>query len=78
MLGLPDKKHHLEFTQYQTKTALQAPTKENLMVFYFDSEEVYHSTKTTGYNKWEFHPWNRRIRIGETKVKLMKIQTDGV
>lgn len=43
MLGLPDKKHHLEFTQYQSKTALLAPTKENLMVFYFDSEEAYHS-----------------------------------
>lgn len=43
MLGMPDKRCHLEFTQYQTKTDLPTPTKENLMVFYFDTSEAYQS-----------------------------------
>ena len=29
MLGLPDKDHHLEFTQYKDKLPLPEPTKEH-------------------------------------------------
>lgn len=41
MLGLPDKTHHLEFTQKTNKSPLPAPTKENLLVFYYDSPAAY-------------------------------------
>lgn len=32
---------HLEFTQHIDKTPLPEPTKENLLVFYYDSPEEY-------------------------------------
>lgn len=41
MLGLPDTHHHLEFTQHEDKATLPPPTKENLIVFYFDTPEKY-------------------------------------
>lgn len=41
MLGLPDKTYHLEFTQHIDKMPLPKPTKENLMVLYFDNVEEY-------------------------------------
>lgn len=42
MLGLPGEQYHLEFTQHNSQTALPEPTRENLLVFYFDSPEKYH------------------------------------
>jgi hypothetical protein len=39
MLGLPDEKYHLEFTQHTDATTSPAPTKENLLVFYFKNSE---------------------------------------
>ncbi|WP_461533246.1 VOC family protein [Sinomicrobium sp.] len=41
MLGMPDKTYHLEFTQHMDKAPLPEPTKENLIVFYYDSSEEY-------------------------------------
>lgn len=41
MFGLPDSEHHLEFTQYETETALLEPTKEHLFVFYFNNLAAY-------------------------------------
>lgn len=41
MLGMPDKTYHLEFTQHIDKAPLPEPTKENLIVFYYDSPEEY-------------------------------------
>ncbi|WP_293916341.1 MULTISPECIES: VOC family protein [unclassified Sphingobacterium] len=41
MLGLPDSRHHLEFTQYADPVSLPAPTKENLLVLYYDRPEQY-------------------------------------
>lgn len=41
MFGMPDKKYHLEFTQHKDKAPLPKPTKENLIVFYFDTPEEY-------------------------------------
>lgn len=41
MLGMPDKTHHLEFTQHINKEPLPKPTKENLIVLYYDSPEEY-------------------------------------
>ena len=41
MLGLPDKTYHLEFTQHIEKMPLPAPTKENLLIFYYDSPLKY-------------------------------------
>ncbi|WP_396189276.1 VOC family protein [Flavobacterium sp.] len=41
MLGLPDKTYHLEFTQHIDKLPLPEPTKENLLIFYYDSPQEY-------------------------------------
>lgn len=41
MIGLPDEKFHLEFTQHPAQLDLPKPTKENLLVFYFDDENTY-------------------------------------
>jgi hypothetical protein len=42
MFGLPDHKHHLEFTQRtEDSGALPEPTKDNLLVFYFAHESEY-------------------------------------
>lgn len=43
MLGLPNEKYHLEFTQNLFQEYLPMPTKENLLVFYFGSNEEYFS-----------------------------------
>jgi catechol 2,3-dioxygenase-like lactoylglutathione lyase family enzyme len=37
MLGLPGTEYHLEFTQHADGSPGQAPTADNLVVFYFDS-----------------------------------------
>lgn len=41
MLGLPDGPHHLEFTAFKDPIALPLPTKEHLLVFYFDTPDKY-------------------------------------
>ena len=41
MLGLPNSQYHLEFTQHNDKEALPLPTKENLLVLYFDETDKY-------------------------------------
>jgi catechol 2,3-dioxygenase-like lactoylglutathione lyase family enzyme len=39
MLGMPDGKVHLEFTQHESGSPCPAPTKDNLLVLYFSSKE---------------------------------------
>ncbi len=41
MIGLPDSRHHLEFTQSVHDTETMKPTKENLLVFYYDNTADY-------------------------------------
>ncbi|WP_207766505.1 VOC family protein [Siphonobacter curvatus] len=41
MLGMPDKTYHLEFTQHIDEAPLPKPTKENLLVFYYDRPDEY-------------------------------------
>jgi len=41
MIGLPGTLYHLEFTQNEKKVYLPQPTKEHLMVLYFDDPEAY-------------------------------------
>ena len=41
MLAMPDKTHHLEFTQYEKYTELPKTTKEHLTVLYYSSAEAY-------------------------------------
>ncbi|WP_182835482.1 VOC family protein [Flagellimonas lutimaris] len=41
MLGMPNSKYHLEFTEHEIKEHLPKPTKENLLVLYFDTPEKY-------------------------------------
>jgi uncharacterized glyoxalase superfamily protein PhnB len=41
MLGLNGIPYHLEFTQHIDGSPCPAPTKDNLLVFYFDSPDKY-------------------------------------
>lgn len=41
MFGLPDSSHHLEFTQFKEAQVLPEPTREHLLVFYFESPAEY-------------------------------------
>jgi len=43
MLGMPDKSVHLEFTSQegQNQSDLPTPTKEHLLVLYFNQSDVY-------------------------------------
>lgn len=40
MIGLPDNKYHLEFTEHETGSPCPAPTKDNLLVFYIPEKEA--------------------------------------
>ena len=39
MVGLPGERYHLEFTSYVDGSPGRAPTDENLLVFYFATED---------------------------------------
>jgi hypothetical protein len=41
MLGMPDAAVHLEFTQHINGSPCTAPTRDNLLVFYFDDHHNY-------------------------------------
>ena len=41
MLGMPDASVHLEFTQHFNGSPCPAPTRDNLLVFYFDNHHDY-------------------------------------
>lgn len=41
MLGMPDSKYHLEFTCHIDQPLLNEPSKENLLVFYYDDPDKY-------------------------------------
>lgn len=57
ILGLPDHQYQLEFTSYADGTPCPAPSKDNLLVFYFDTEEKYkeiqHCIERIGYQPVE-------------------------
>jgi catechol 2,3-dioxygenase-like lactoylglutathione lyase family enzyme len=68
MIGLPGLQYHLEFTQDDKHTECNAPTKENLLVLYFDSPEKLNSVRRSleglGYEPvtpenpyWEGRSW---------------------
>ena len=40
MLGIPDAHIHLEFTEHVSGSACPAPTKDNLLVLYYDGTEA--------------------------------------
>ncbi|HKS26346.1 MAG TPA: VOC family protein [Pyrinomonadaceae bacterium] len=40
MLGLPGRQYHLEFTEHAEQTECDAPTKDNLLVFYVPEREA--------------------------------------
>lgn len=54
MLGMPDERYHLEFTQHKDGSACPAPTKDNLLVFYYPAAEerdkVARRLKAMGYD----------------------------
>ena len=41
MLGHPDQPYHLEFTHHHGRAVGRAPTRENLLVFYFPEEGAW-------------------------------------
>jgi uncharacterized glyoxalase superfamily protein PhnB len=41
MLGMPDASIHLEFTQHVNGSPCPAPTRDNLLVLYFETNEAY-------------------------------------
>ena len=43
MLGMPNAKAHLEFTSYDGEMHISEPTKENLIVLYYDSEQKFNT-----------------------------------
>ena len=57
MLGLPGLPHHLEFTQHDHGSPGQAPSRDNLLVLYFDDrarvEQVAARLAAPGF---EHHP----------------------
>lgn len=43
IIGHEHHNYHLEFTQHRGTTAGKAPTKDNLLVFYFEEVSVWHA-----------------------------------
>ena len=43
MLGIPGAPYHLEFTHHPDHVAGRAPTKDNLLVFYFSNDDDWHA-----------------------------------
>ncbi|MGG0184599.1 hypothetical protein CN326_04725 [Bacillus sp. AFS018417] len=60
MFGLPGVEYHLEFTRHINGSPCPAPTKDNLLVFYFpdksEIEKIHHRLNTMGY--YEVEPEN--------------------
>jgi len=71
MLGLPGAAYHLEFTRKRGHDAGPAPTKENLLVFYFpdpaDWQAAVDRMQAAGYRPTpSFNPyWDRSGRTFE-------------
>ncbi|MFD0770496.1 VOC family protein [Bacillus sp. CGMCC 1.60114] len=57
MFGLPGVEYHLEFTRHMNGSPCPAPTKDNLLVFYFpdksEIEKIHHRLNTMGYDEVE-------------------------
>jgi catechol 2,3-dioxygenase-like lactoylglutathione lyase family enzyme len=60
MLGMPDASVHLEFTQHINGSPCPAPTRDNLLVFYFDDHNNYLAAvdQLRGVNAKEVEPEN--------------------
>jgi len=54
MLGLPEHQYHLEFTQHRDIAPCTAPTRDNLLVFYFENHaeitQLKQSLESLGYS----------------------------
>jgi catechol 2,3-dioxygenase-like lactoylglutathione lyase family enzyme len=46
MLALPGRRDHLEFTRHESGSPCPAPTKDNLLVFYFEDDGAFRETAT--------------------------------
>ncbi|MCM3089681.1 MULTISPECIES: VOC family protein [unclassified Cytobacillus] len=57
MIGLPDSRYHLEFTQSKEKMELPQPTKEHLLVFYvadrFERDKIAERLAALGFLETE-------------------------
>jgi catechol-2,3-dioxygenase len=60
MLGMPDASIHLEFTQHVNGSPCPAPTRDNLLVFYFDNNHDFQKAvdRMKSINAKEVQPEN--------------------
>jgi hypothetical protein len=71
MLGIPGAAYHLEFTHHRDHVAGRAPTRDNLVVFYFSNHDDWHAAiarmSAAGYAPVQsFNPyWDRSGRTFE-------------
>lgn len=77
MLGLPGEQYHLEFTQHDSQTALPEPTRENILVFYFDTPEKYHHSGFTPVAP-ENPYWNGKSETYEDPDKWRVVLFNGI
>jgi hypothetical protein len=71
MLGIPGAVYHLEFTHHRGHVGGSAPSKDNLLVFYFSNHDEWHAAiarmSAAGYTSVSsFNPyWDRFGRTFE-------------
>lgn len=63
LLGLPGTHHHLEFTQHDHGSPGPAPTRDNLLVLYFDDHTRWNRSPP-GWPRSAIRRWRRRIPTG--------------
>jgi|GEM_PF-1920041 len=77
MVGIPNEKYHLEFTQHAKQSDLPKPTRENLLVFYFEDDTSYLAAnqrlQVSGYQR----RWLPKILTGRTRVLPTKTKMAG-
>ena len=62
MIGLPDRRYHLEFTTHDNVSPLETPNKDNLLVLYIADEaaalRIAERLASMGYNRVDSkNPW---------------------
>ena len=84
MLGLPHSEYHLEFTAHEEQEPLPKPSKENLLVLYFESEEKYEAAnrRLQAYGVQPVEPenpdWKGKSQTYEDPDKWRVVLLNGV
>jgi hypothetical protein len=69
LLGLPGMPYHLEFTQHDHGSPGLAPSRDNLLVLYFDDRAQWNRLPP-GWLRSATCRWKRRIPTGPTTARL--------